>query len=50
MARAQTLLLGASLGLPALQAFADPAAPVVEGVQSPAWVEHDAASSPLPAF
>lgn len=46
MKRMQTLLLGAWLALAAVQAFADPAA-VVEGVQSPAWVEHDGVTTPL---
>ncbi len=46
MTRLHTVLLGAWLALAALQAFADPAA-VVEGVQSPAWVEHDGVSTPL---
>lgn len=46
MKRVQTWLLGAWLALAAVQAFADPAA-VVEGVQSPAWVEHDGVSTPL---
>jgi hypothetical protein len=46
MKRAYSLLLGASLALAAVVAFAAPAA-VVEGVQSPAWVEHDGLSTPL---
>jgi hypothetical protein len=46
MKRASTLLFGAWLALAALHASADPAA-VVEGVQSPAWVEHGAYSAPL---
>ena len=46
MKRVHVLLLGAWLALVAVQAFADPAA-VVEGVQSPAWVEHDGVSTPL---
>ena len=46
MKRAYTLLLGAWFALAAVQSFADPAA-VVEGVQSPAWVEHDGVSTPL---
>jgi hypothetical protein len=46
MKRVVSLLLGASLALAASQAFADPAA-VVEGVQSPAWVEHEGVSTPL---
>jgi len=46
MKRASRLLFGAWLALAALQASADPAA-VVEGVQSPAWVEHGGYSAPL---
>jgi hypothetical protein len=46
MKHVQSLLLGAGLALAAVQAFADPAA-VVEGVQMPAWVEHDGVRTPL---
>ena len=46
MKHVQSLLLGAGLALAVLQALADPAA-VVEGVQMPAWVEHDGVRTPL---
>jgi hypothetical protein len=46
MRRASKLLFGTWLALAALQARADPAA-MVEGVQSPAWVEHGGYSAPL---
>ncbi len=46
MNRIFAFVLSAGLALSAQQAFASPAA-VVEGVQMPAWVEHDGVSTPL---
>ena len=46
MKRVHAVLLGAGLALAAAQAMAAPAA-VVEGVQMPAWVEHDGIRTPL---
>ncbi len=46
MKRTHSLFLGACLALAAAQAVADPAA-VVEGVQMPAWVDHDGVRTPL---
>ena len=46
MKRIHAVLLGAGLALAAAPAMAAPAA-VVEGVQMPAWVEHDGVRTPL---
>ena len=46
MKRMQAIVLCAGLALAAAQAVAAPAA-VVEGVQMPAWVEHDGIRTPL---
>ena len=46
MKRILAIMFGAGLALAAVQAMAAPAA-VVEGVQMPAWVEHDGVRTPL---
>ena len=46
MKRIQAIVVCAGLALAAAQALASPAA-VVEGVQMPAWVEHDGIRTPL---
>ncbi|HUJ87824.1 MAG TPA: SPOR domain-containing protein [Burkholderiales bacterium] len=46
MKRIHAVLFGAGLALGAAQSLAAPAA-VVEGVQMPAWVEHDGVRTPL---
>ena len=46
MKRIHAIVLGAGLALAAAQAIAAPPA-VVEGVQMPAWVEHDGVRTPL---